>query len=827
MRLLDLTVRNVRGIPEIRLQPDRKNIVIWGPNGAGKSGIVDAIDFVFTGRISRLAGEGTGEITLARHGPHIDHDSESAVVTATVELGGFAEPITLSRCMARPGEVECPEEARSHLADIGDIVRRGGMILTRRDILRYVAAEAGTRADEIQELLNLRDIEAVRKGLGRARTELRRNEENAQRAINTAKAEVNVTLGAPQYSDQRLLEVANECRELLGGGAINVTQSNALKKWLALPTPREVRQSAVNLTLFQQVIENIRRGTRQELAIELAHTDGDLRQRLTDIRAHAELLAELDRLELTRDALGFVDDATTECPVCGASWPEGHLRKHLQASIAVAQEAEAAKKKIAEAAEAIAAPSRNLRANLASLNSALTGTKVRERLREDTETLNAWQNALDRLLEVLGNPIASYLDSGITESSVAHLHAPKGLGDLLTRLEEGAREESPEPTLEQTAWDTLTRLEESVRALENRNRERADASLRQSRAEILFTEYEKARDSILQGLYNRIAGSFVEFYRILHDHEKDHFNAQFRPHGAALKFEVDFLGRGAHPPQALHSEGHQDSMGVCLFLALNEELSKGKIDQVVLDDVIMSVDSGHRKDVCRLLRERFPDRHFLITTHDKTWAKQLKQESVVETQQVIEFTAWTIETGPRVHQQLDLWQEIEAALGSDDVPEAAFELRRGSEDFFESTCDALGAVVTYNSAMQWQLDDVLPATIEQYKALLKRARHTAQSWGDKETLAALDELESVRKQIYGRTCMEQWAINASVHYNNWANMSREDFSPVVDAFRDLHALFLCSSCGGMLQKLPGKGPPEVVKCPCGKVNWNLKQKPAS
>lgn len=827
MRLLDLMVENVRGLPNIRLQPDKKNTVIWGPNGAGKSGIVDAIDFVLTGRISRLEGEGTKGITLARHGPHIDHDPESAVVTATVELPGFAEPLTLTRCMARPDEVECHEEAKATLAEIGAIVRKGGVILTRRDILRYVTAEAGTRADEIQKLLNLENIEAVRDSLYRARTELRRSEQNAQRAVDTAKAEVNVTLGAPQYSDERLLEMVNGCRKILGSEPIDVTQSTTFKKGLTPSAPHEAKQPAFNPTLFQQVIENIRQGTREDLSIEMARADQDLRHLLTDIKAHADLLAELERLELTTQAMRFVDDATTQCPVCGASWAEGHLKQHLEAKIATAQEAEAAKRKISEAAQSVAAPSRNLRANINSLTSVIFGTKVEEQLRDDIKVLSVWQNSLDRLLDVLGEPIASYLDSGMTTSSVARLLAPEGFENLLVRLEKAAREESPEPTPQQTAWDTLSHLEESVRALENRNREKDDASLHRSRGEILFTEYEKARDSVLQGLYTRISGRFAEFYGVLHDDEKDNFTAQLHPDGAALKFEVDFLGRGAHPPHALHSEGHQDSMGVCLFLALNEELSEGKTDLIVLDDVMMSVDTSHRKDLCRLLREKFPNRQFVITTHDKTWAKQLKQESVVETQRVIELTGWTIETGPRVHQQLDLWQAIEEEVGRDNVSEAAFKLRRGSEDFFESVCDALGAKVIYNSATQWQLDDWLPAAMEQYKALLQRAHRAAQAWGNAEVLADLGEMESVRKQIYGRTYVEQWAINASVHYNNWENMSCEDFSPVIDAFKDLHALFVCSRCGGMLQKLPRKGPSEVIKCPCSKVNWNLKQKSVS
>ena len=57
MRLLQLTVQNVRGLRDLTLQLDAKNVVIWGPNGAGKSCVVDAIDFLFTGKLSRLMGE--------------------------------------------------------------------------------------------------------------------------------------------------------------------------------------------------------------------------------------------------------------------------------------------------------------------------------------------------------------------------------------------------------------------------------------------------------------------------------------------------------------------------------------------------------------------------------------------------------------------------------------------------------------------------------------------------------------------------------------------------------------------------------------------------
>ena len=771
-------------------------------------------------------GEGTSGITLQRHGPHIDHEPESASVTATIHLEGMPQPIELSRCMAQPDQLLCPDEAKAPLARTRDLMRRGGVVLTRRDILRYVAAEAGKRANEIEELLHLKDVDDVRSSFVRARTELTRNEKAALRAIETSKAEVNVTLGLPKYSDEGLLDAVNSCRHTLGGGPANSQQSNGFKEGIVPPAARETASTSVNMSNFLQAVNNIREAAPSNLVTELVRNDEDLRRNITDLRANPGLLAELERLELTTHASRFVEDSTVECPVCGALWPEEDLKNHLNTKIAAAQAASVVQKSISDAAETITIPARTLLANVNALTEGLQSSDVKIR-EEDIKALDSWKVSLTGLLTAVADPLGQYLDSGLSADSVARMFVPDTLPHLLDRIERAVQDTLPKSSPEQSAWDKLTRLEESVRVLENRIGEAEVGKLYSERSKVLLTEYEKARDKVLDGLYSRIADRLVEFYRVLHTHEADNFGARLQPQGAALNFEVDFMGRGTHPPHALHSEGHQDSMGVCLFLALNEELVKGNLGLIVLDDVMMSVDTGHRKDICRLLAEHFAECQFVITTHDRTWAKQLRQEGIVEGNQAIEFTGWTVETGPNTHRQMDLWETIQAHLNLDDVNGAAFRLRRGTEDFFEEVCNALGAQITYNSGMQWQLDDWLPAVMDEYRDLLKRGRGAALSWDDKDALAAFDELESVRKQIYKRTYVEQWSINASVHYNNWENMSKEDFSPVVDAFRDLQDLFTCSTCGRLLDKLPRKGGPEVAKCPCGKVNWNLRRKPGT
>ena len=831
MKLIELEVKNVRGLRDVLLKFDGKNAVIWGPNGAGKSCVVDAIDFLFTGRISRLTGSGTKGITLSEHGPHIDHAAETATVAAVIQFEGLSTPVRVERCLADPEQLTCPDQARAPFAKLAALLDKGGVILTRRDILRYVTAEAGKRADDIELLLDLKDVDNARSSLHRARTELSREERSADQAIKTAQSNVNVTLGLDKFSEQGLVDEVNVHRQTLGGDPLQTPASDQFKVGILPQAAVDTSVSRLNPVLFGGIIQNVRQAMSTEAlaALDLSKIDLQLRADIAVLKANQQLMSELERLALTEQAVRFVDDSTVECPICGANWPEGHIKRQLDTKISAANSAKGVRAHILDSAEDIAKSVRTVKANVGNLVQGLRQANV-DSDHDDAEVLGLWAENLDRLVTVLADPIGLYLDSGLQSDRIGCLLAPDGLDHLLVRTEKEVGEAIPQPTPQQTAWDKLTGSEESVRALESRIREKDVAKLYSERSKVLLSEFDKARDSVLGGLYDRIADRFVEYYCVLHDHERHHFSAKLQPQESSLAFEVDFLGRGNHPPHALvclfleHSEGHQDSMGVCLFLALNEELAKGKPSLIVFDDVVMSVDSGHRKDVCSLINEQFPDCQFIITTHDRTWMKQLSQERVVGGRQVIEFTGWTVETGPSTHLQMDLWDNIKTDLSREDVHQAAFKLRRGSEDFFESVCDALAAEVAYNSAMLWQLDDWLNSATHQYKDLLAKARAAASSWNDAVALETLREHESVRKQVYDKANVERWTINAAVHFNDWEDMFKEDFEPVVDAFRDLHKLFQCSHCGNLLERLPRKGIAESVKCRCGRVNWNLRRK---
>lgn len=822
MRIVELEVSNVRGIKDLSLNLEGNNFVVWGPNGSGKSAVIDAVDFLLTGRITRLTGQGTGPIKLNKHGPHIDHHPKEAIVRARVELPRSDEPIWIERCFSNPYKLICDPSYHDILESICINAGRGQHILTRREILRYVTVEAGARAEEIQALLDLQDIENTRKSLVKISRSSEREHKTAVTNLQKAKGAVASEVQLNEYNSEKVLALINQCRSILGAEITVEIHSSLLK--LGVKPPRVITdEEDVNVTLFENNIRHLQRVLEDEYLQFLEENDRDLRSVLLQVTAKPENLVALERLNLIKLGMRLMDESG-DCPLCDTIWAPGKLKVYLESKVAEADIASEQQRIINQKSLHIIEVAS---AAVSSLTKVTAVTNSISDLSNSNNILRLWNEHLDALVDALGSPLEQYLALPFTSLQIRHALAPHGVEDALVQSLEIVRDKYPEATPEQTAWDTLTRLEVSLRDLESNQAKHDQKMVFYQRAYALLISFLAARDSVLNKLYSEICDRFSYLYQILHGPDEEEFQATLAAEEAALNFEVDFYGRGSHPPNALHSEGHQDSMGLCLFLALSERLSEGLIDLIIFDDVVMSVDANHRRQICKLLASEFSTRQFLITTHDKTWANQLRTEGVVHPRSSVEFFSWSIDTGPQVNYEPGMWASIETDLANNDVPSAAAKLRRGSEEFFTLACDALAAPVTFKMDGRWELGDLLPSAYSRYGKILRKAKASAQSWGREEVFDRYVEMEGIAKQIYAQTRVEQWGINASVHYNGWTNLTPTEFKPIVDAYHDLHLLFICSQCGGMLG-MTWVGKEQVsVSCNCGEANWHLKKRKKS
>ena len=828
MKILKLEIKNIRGIPNLNIEPKGKSFVIYGPNGSGKSAVIDSLDFLLTGRIARLSGEGTEGISLKDYGPHIDKvtDLSNVVVNAEIEVPGIIEAVAISRKMSNPNELQYPAKYTTQLSPVIELLSRGQYVLTRREILKLVTAKSSTRAQEIQKVLKLSNIEDVRANLVKIKNESKTFFDTAAHTLSNNKKEVAFNIGKTVYNEAEVLDFVNEQRAKLKGNKIEKLDSSHLQDGI---TGVVVNPSSVNHKTFSELIINIKSESIKKVTDGLGEVDNKIRSTLKEIKNDPVASWNAKRFSFTKEGIRLIRE-TGECPLCDKDWPQGELANYLQGRVDAQssrqEDLSTNSKTISDKADDIKIRLRQVVKLLEPLSSTQSA-KSSKKFVAGYERLTSWIKSLDTIIDALKDPIKNFTDEAFPAESVDVLYLAENTDNILTDFETEVKQLFPEATPEQAAWDNLTRFVEWIKRIEDGATILENASTIFKRAEFVEKAYIEARDEILENLYVKIKDRFVGFYKDMHGEDEKEFDADFAPKGAGLNFKVDFYGRGLHPPHAMHSEGHQDSMGVCLFLALSEHLNKGYIDLVILDDVIMSVDTGHRRMFCNVLTKNFPDRQFVITTHDTTWANQLKSTGIVPSKQMIRFSNWDVGLGPVVHYEADMWTRIQKDIDDDDVSSAAAKLRRGMEEFARFVCHNLRAYVPYTLEDAGTLGDFMPAAIGRYKELLGLAKAAANSWNQREIIEQLNKIDEFAKEIIRKTNVEEWNVNKAVHYNEWANFGKQDFLPVILAFKDLYEKVLScpnEECQSVLKVTFDGVNINGVKCKCGTVNWNLTKK---
>jgi len=820
MKIFELEIKNIRGIKDLTLKPKGSNFVVWGMNGSGKSAVVDAIDFLMTGQMSRLTGAGTGEISIKKFGQHIDStDPKESFVKAKIALPGVSEIIEISRTFQKPSEVNIDGKYLDQFKEIQNIAKRGENVLTRREILHFITSEGAKRAEEIQTLLDLSEVEQIRKLIVKVHGNFEKDSQKASIEVIKAKQQVCNRIGLKEFSDEGLQQKVNEFRAILGGLPITKINSDSIKNDLKPMQLNEVDKPPKYTAVYvNSVINNLKILGNEVFLLNQKNISEMLFAKICSIHEDANVLKSIRDQKLVELGISLLDNSG-KCPLCEKQWDPDELSQFLTRKSAFSKVIEKELieiKKIANSTKEILQSYKTSIEEIIRIFEYFNYGQVKEIFKSSN-------NKLEMYIDYLNDPILKYHEFKFDIEEVSRLFLPPSINEILEKSSEFVSGLVPSISPELETWDLLTKLSVDLTQLSGREKDNSDASLFFSRVVSLKTEFENSRDEILQNLYDEIKERFVNLYRELHSEDESKFTALLRPEGASLNFGVDFFGRGVYPPHAMHSEGHQDSMGLCLFLALEEKLTHGLIDLIILDDVVMSVDASHRRALCSMLVNNFPNKQFIITTHDKTWATQLLNNGVVNKNNLIEFFDWSVETGPHVNDLADLWSSIEKNLAANDIHSAAARLRRGAEQYFTDVCNNIFASVEFRSDGRYDLGELMGSAMSRLKELTKIANQVKKSW-DKDSIDdTLLVFSEKRKAVFAKVANEQWAININVHFSEWEDFTKEDFIPVVNSYRELFQLFQCDYCGGMIKVLREGKNLQNVRCNCDKLNWNLVQ----
>jgi len=813
-----ILIQEFRGIRELTVVLKGRNFAICGPNGTGKSGIVDALEFALTGNISRLSGKGTGGLSVKEHGPHVD--SRNRPDKARVKLDVFIPSLNITATIERTVKDASKPRILPNTPEVAvvfaQVEAHPEFVLSRREIIRYVLSEPGQRSKEVQALLRLEQVETLRASLQKIAnasekelTPLGRGRSQAQDALCRA-------LGIAQLTAAKLLEAVNAKRVTLGLPAIQeLTSTTSIKDGVATgagtqPQRLSKVQATADLGALQALLDRLVSEAMQA-ARNAAH------QSVTALSENPVIAEGVAREELLKSAIALFDEK--ECPVCATPWDSAKFKAVVSEKLKAFDEAAAER----AAAEKLLLPLQEIASEIAdslalcirhakqlvppvptpALDNYLVAIRLSSKQFEDFLPLQQTASALETL---------SSVPADVVQSVVAVRAAVTAL---------------PEQSVQDAARDFLTVGQERLKAFRDASLQLKAGEERAALSKAVHETYVAVSTEALEEIYKTVQKQFGDFYRLINKDDESTFEARLTPSMARLAFDVDFYGRGFFPPGAYHSEGHQDGMGLCLYLALMKHILGDDFCFAVLDDVVMSVDSGHRREVCKLLKDQFPNTQFILTTHDEVWLRHMSAAGLVGAKSFIQFRRWDVSQGPIEWTDKDIWEEMAEYLKNNDVRSAAALLRHFLEYFSREVCDQIRARVEFRGDGRYELGGLMPAAVGRMRDLIKKGNAAANSWGDKARVAAIEALGAKFGAAVAATELESWQVNPAVHYNEWANFVKADFEPVVAAYKSLILEFRCAACSEVLYVSFDGFQLDALRCGCGKTNVNLKPKAAA
>ena len=723
-----IRIQDFRGIRDLTLRLKGQNFAACGPNGTGKSGIIDAIEFALTGNISRLSGGGTGSLSVKAHGPHVDsrNKPERAAVTLTVSIPSRdGKKATIRRTVNAASSPTVTPDDPDIRAAIETVRLHPEFALSRRELIKYVLSNPGNRAKEVQALLRLDEIEKLRVVLQRVSNAAAKELAALERNERDAASNLASGLGTSQVSKAALLDSVNPHRQVLGLHPLaDLEAATSLKDGLATVSsgtsssrvPRA--QARADIALFKSAMAALG-GPEHITAVTAAVEAASI------LSADASAVTGVSHQALLQNPLELYDGEA--CPVCDSPFRPEVFSAHIAAKLAHLDGIAAQRRGLELLTEPILARIQTAGLALATLighAKNLAPVDVSPQLSAFKDKLSAEYAAIERLL-----PLDAALDALSSANDADEVAAPMAaLETVVAAL--------PEPTRQDGARDFLVIAQERLESYRAARLKAASAKLRADRSAQAFAVFGEVTKKALENVYKEVEAAFSSYYREINREDEGNFSAKLLPSDGKLGFDVDFYGRGHFPPGAYHREGHQDAMGLCLYLALMHHLLGEKFTFALLDDVVMSVDAGHRREVCGLLRKHFPETQFIFTTHDDIWLRHMKSEGLVADRNFAHFRTWSVDLGPTEWSDHDLWAEVDVYLAKNDVRSAAALLRHYLEYFCKEACDRLRAQVEFHGDAQFEFGDCYRAHSTLSRKLM-HARKQQQTRGISKQLSLL------------------------------------------------------------------------------------------
>ena len=251
-----------------------------------------------------------------------------------MKIPSIGKSFTIERKVKAPMEAQITPNTPEILAVVRQIEEHPEIVLSRRELIRYVLASPGKRAEEVQSLLHLDKLEKVRLGLQRIANGYKKQLAPYDTAVVAAKANLLRALEIIEFKKENILVSVNAQRKILNLTVLkNITETTTFKDGMTVPVSKGKTVQPLTIPKIQADADI--KAARKALADITGDANTskikDILDVLNALNNDPLLLNSLQQEKFYSIGMGLV--LSGSCPFCDTIWNPTELKIHVQDKI--------------------------------------------------------------------------------------------------------------------------------------------------------------------------------------------------------------------------------------------------------------------------------------------------------------------------------------------------------------------------------------------------------------------------------------------------------------------------------------------------------------
>jgi chromosome segregation ATPase len=694
IKIKNIRISGIRGAKNSIVLPlNGKSILLYGDNGSGKSSISDSIEWFFTDKVSHLSGSEIDLKDALRNSTLADTDISEVSLSFTKSEFDNSKTIFDKRNKLISESTNSSDYFKQYIEQSNS----ENIILRYQYLTNFIDNTKGEKLKYLSDIIGFSEVtkkkEVLQKSYNSIKSEIRN--QNFENQVNTQKQVLIEKIGAAISQEQNLFEILNEkIKPLKVGIEINsILDIDKILEHIKKPANnklitelRFLENTFASLTTLKNEIEFINSAYEKyykEFVIIANDVESIMQTFLSDLLKTGDKVLERK----------YHKDET--CPFCLQPKNLDELRAEIAVRLKEIEESSKKKAAFDKAKQLVETISQERIRRLDSL--------LAERIIQEGD-----YSYLKTGITNLKNKIDSILNASNVKVT-SGIGIPKPIDSKLQEIDFSFEVKASERIKEiqeifkkdnsAVLYSNISASKDAFLKIKKIEVQKVKLEHQRKTLEIIYNEFVKKQKEALENFISKFSGKINEFYQYMNPGEPfqeikivtigedDELNG--------ITIEYKYNEKWVSPPQKYFSESHLNCFGLSFFLASVEAFNNTN-KFILLDDVISSFDSTHRKRFADLIFEKFSSYQIILLTHEREWFSGIVSPLAKKKGWVINEILWSDTNGTYIEEKPNELKElIESYIADGKSENLGNPLRRYLEHSLKDICYNLDVKVSF------------------------------------------------------------------------------------------------------------------------------------